>query len=71
MVDTTFTNRADAFRDTLFRKPVEQYRVHRLRRRTFGRTFAELQALSDRDLEDIGIARERIRTIAREASSRV
>lgn len=38
------------------------------RRQVFLRTFRELEACSDRDLDDIGIARADIRRLAREAS---
>jgi uncharacterized protein YjiS (DUF1127 family) len=37
-------------------------------RRTYSRTLAELNALSDRELADLGIARLAIRDIAHEAA---
>ena len=40
-----------------------------LRRRAIYRTtFAELDALSDRDLNDLGLARHNIRTVAHDAA---
>lgn len=40
----------------------------RQRRAVFRRTWAELHALSDRDLADLGIARTEIGALAREAA---
>lgn len=37
-------------------------------RRMYRETYNELDALSDRDLNDLGIARSKIATIAREAA---
>jgi uncharacterized protein YjiS (DUF1127 family) len=37
-------------------------------RRTYARTLAELNALSDRELHDLGISRMAIRDIAHEAA---
>ena len=43
--------------------------TERLRRRAIYRTtFAELDALSDRDLNDLGLARHNIRTVSNEAA---
>jgi uncharacterized protein YjiS (DUF1127 family) len=39
-----------------------------LRRRTYARTVAELNALTDRELTDLGISRVDIRSIAHEAA---
>lgn len=39
------------------------------RRAIFQRTLHELNALSDRDLADLGLDRSQIRSIAREAAS--
>lgn len=46
-------------------------RGYMARRAVYTRTFDELNALSDRDLIDLGIARSNIDVIAREVSSRV
>lgn len=42
----------------------------RARRRIFRRTYAELNALTDRELADIGVARGDIGEIADEAAAR-
>ena len=39
------------------------------RRRLFNQTLAELNALSDRDLTDLGISRDSIVELAREAAA--
>ncbi len=43
-------------------------RRHLAVRRTYRRTYEELLALNDRELDDIGIARHDIRRIARETA---
>ena len=40
------------------------------RRRTYRATVRELEALSDRELDDLGIGRSEIRDIARDAAYR-
>ncbi len=39
-------------------------------RRVYRDTFTELNALSDRDLTDLGLSRSMIRSVARDAASR-
>jgi uncharacterized protein YjiS (DUF1127 family) len=41
------------------------------RREAYAQTVAELEVLTDRDLNDLGIARCDIRRLAREAAARV
>lgn len=38
------------------------------RRRVYAQTLAELNAMSDRDLADLGLSRDLIATVAREAA---
>ena len=40
------------------------------RRKVYARTVFELQSLSDRDLSDLGLSREAIADVAREAAYR-
>ncbi len=47
-----------------FQQLVAAWQTARAKRAVFNRTCAELQALGDRDLADIGIARAQIRTVA-------
>ncbi|MCH2096262.1 MAG: DUF1127 domain-containing protein [Rhodobacteraceae bacterium] len=53
------------------RNAVDAVRVSLRRKAEFNRVYAELNALSFRELEDIGIARADILEIARESASRV
>ncbi len=48
----------------VLRGAVAHYRRYRLERRT----YRELDALSDRELEDLGLNRAMLRSIAREAA---
>jgi uncharacterized protein YjiS (DUF1127 family) len=50
------------------RKARQEYRIEMQRRRLYRETHAELDGLSDRDLQDIGISRMQIPAIAREAA---
>ena len=45
-----------------------RYAAARHRRAIFLRTYSELQALSDRDLADLGFARSEIGSLARDAA---
>ncbi len=53
------------------RNTVEAVRTTLRRNAEFNRVFAELNDLSSRELQDIGIARADIRDIARESAARV
>ncbi|MGP6090062.1 DUF1127 domain-containing protein [Antarctobacter jejuensis] len=44
----------------------EAWKTAGVKRAIFNRTFNELNALGDRELADIGIARNEIRTLARD-----
>ena len=50
------------------RASIEQVRIYAAKRRVYRRTFNELSALSQRDLNDLGIARANIPEIARTAA---
>lgn len=54
-----------AFLSTL----IERISARRARNRIFRETLAELRALSDRDLSDLGLARSNIRSVAWEAAT--
>ena len=45
-------------------------RARAARRRVYSRTFEELNQLSDRDLDDIGLSRTQVRDVAHEAAYR-
>ena len=47
---------------------IAAFRQARARRAVYARTFGELSAMTDRDLADIGIARDQIADIALEAA---
>ena len=49
---------------------VEAWKTSQARRAVFNRTFNELNALDDRDLADIGIARRDIRAIAQDFAAK-
>ena len=46
----------------------DSYRLYRARNRVYRQTLAELAALSDSDLSDIGICRFAVRDVARAAA---
>ena len=46
------------------------FRAYRTRRAVYKRTFAELAALSDREMADLDLDRASIRYLAREAANR-
>lgn len=48
---------------------IEAFKSYRARRAAYRQTFDELMALSNRDLNDLGIARTDIAAIAREAAN--
>lgn len=50
------------------RASMEQARIQYHKNREVSRTFDELNSLTDRDLSDLGIARENIRQIAKSAA---
>ncbi len=52
-----------------FDDAVEALRRFRARRAAFNQTYAELSVLSQRELDDLGIARSDIARIAREAAA--
>ncbi|MEQ9477172.1 DUF1127 domain-containing protein [Marinovum algicola] len=49
---------------------VEAWKVASAKRAVFNRTFNELNALDDRDLADIGLARRDIRTLAQDFANK-
>jgi uncharacterized protein YjiS (DUF1127 family) len=49
----------------------EAFKTARARRAVYNRTYDELSVLSDRDLNDIGIARSQIRDIALQEAAQV
>lgn len=51
-------------------KMVEDYRANAVKRRAFKQTYRELNALSSRELADLGINRSMIKRIALEASEK-
>lgn len=59
------TNAAFSLSATL-QNAAEAWRTARAKRAVFNRTFNELNALDDRDLADIGIARRDIRALAQD-----
>ena len=54
---------------TFFHQKIEQIINARTRRKVYRVTLAELSALTDRDLNDLGIARTDITRLAREAAN--
>lgn len=54
-----------------FDDAVEALRRFRARRAAFNQTYNELSVLSQRELDDLGIARSDIARIAREAAAQV
>ena len=63
------TARADvlSFRDIAMR-PLRSLQLMAQRRRVYGQTLAELGALSDRDLADLGLHRSMISADAKDAA---
>ncbi len=53
---------------TWFSGAIEQAKTRYRQYRKFRHTLAELQALSDRELRDIGLSRTMARAVAREAA---
>lgn len=49
---------------------IEAWKTARAKRAVFNRTFDELNALDDRDLADIGIARRDIRAMAQDIADK-
>ncbi len=49
-------------------KRIDVWRENVKRRRDYYRTMRELRELSDRELNDLGVDRDRIRDIARQAA---
>jgi uncharacterized protein YjiS (DUF1127 family) len=67
----TFVNEIRSFEAGLvnrMRASFDELRAEAARRRVFRETVAELDALTDRDLDDLDISRLQIRDIAREAA---
>ncbi|MGY6549570.1 MAG: DUF1127 domain-containing protein [Roseinatronobacter sp.] len=50
---------------------VGELRLRVERRRVYNRTYAELNSLSTRELDDLGIARSMISRLAQEAASKI
>jgi len=63
-----FTN-AQSGLGTRFNALVEAFQQHRAKRRVFRDTYAELSALSNRDLADLGLARSEISRLAWQAAN--
>ncbi|WP_238547707.1 DUF1127 domain-containing protein [Meridianimarinicoccus roseus] len=61
--ETGFAQRMESLMDVL--------RTQRARRAAFRRTYDELSVLNDRELNDLGISRADISTIARQAASEI
>lgn len=53
---------------TFFHRNMDQLRTAMARRKVYRETFCELSRLSDRDLNDLGIARSNIKKLALEAA---
>lgn len=53
---------------TFFHQKFDQLRMALARRKVYRTTFAELSALNDRALGDLGIARSTIKRVARETA---
>lgn len=53
---------------TFFQRNIGQIKTAMARRKVYRDTFHELAALSDRDLNDLGIARSNIKQLALEAA---
>jgi uncharacterized protein YjiS (DUF1127 family) len=47
---------------------LENFKAHRAQRRLYRQTFSELNALSSRELADLGINRTMVKSIAYEAA---
>lgn len=57
--------------DAGFNRAIDALRQFRARRAAFTQTYNELSVLSQRELDDLGIARSDIAAIAREAAAKV
>ena len=66
-VNSSVRNDALSVRD-LFSSPIAALKVMAQRRRVYVQTVTELQALSDRDLADLGLHRSMIRAVAKDAA---
>lgn len=66
--DTTRRHTGLSYR---FDEAVEALRRFRARRAAFNQTYNELSVLSQRELDDLGIARSDIAQIARDAATQV
>lgn len=69
MAYVNITARADtlSFRELVLR-PMHSLQLMAKRRRVYRQTFAELDALSDRELADLGLHRSLIRAVAKDAA---
>lgn len=66
-VNSTFRADALSFRD-LIAHPFAALHLMAQRRRVYVQTVTELEALSDRDLADLGLHRSTIRAVAKDAA---
>lgn len=66
-VNSTLRSDALSFRD-LFAHPLAALQLIAQRRRVYVQTVTELEALSDRDLADLGLHRSMIRAVAKDAA---
>ena len=67
----TFTNELHGYETGIVRRmraTLELARANHTKRRDYNRTYAELSKLSARELDDLGIHRENIAAVAREAA---
>ena len=55
-------------RPSLISDLIQAFKAAFLRRRIYVRTLSELRSLSDRDLNDLGLSRSGLSTVAREAA---
>ncbi|SDJ93778.1 DUF1127 domain-containing protein [Aliiruegeria lutimaris] len=60
---------AGGFTPAWFSAMVEAYRIVRIRREAYRRTFNELSAMNDKELADIGLSSLMVRDIARQAAA--
>ncbi|TXI05519.1 MAG: DUF1127 domain-containing protein [Pseudorhodobacter sp.] len=66
-VNSTLRTDALSFRD-MIAHPVAALQLMAQRRRVYVQTVTELQALSDRDLADLGLHRSMISAVAKDAA---
>lgn len=66
-VNTSARADVSSFRELVLR-PLHSLQLMAQRRRVYRQTLAELSALSDRDLSDLGLHRSLIRAVAKDAA---